>query len=735
MGVDELFERARRATVSNLKPYLDMAGTGQRAAGQFRVKWLRRGLLIFWWIAAILTGLALCVDLLFSVAGNIALRQRPGEEIALITIQSFAGSLGLTSLLFDLWVVGALSYLARVWRQRSRGGHEKAKVWRVVASVAIILGRPSTFLVAFLFSFIPNSWWLLWPIKFGLLPPLALLVSGAINIFSLYIAFTLFVLTVILLPIKIFQAVFNISNSLFLSKAQGAVFFGTMIQFWYWFTGNELPPVEEVPDDSKGARFATPKEIDALRAENGMAFGHVEGSPLLLQNEKHVLIMASTRSGKGVSLIIPHLLRYPGSAFVLDPKGENAIATGRQRGALNDKVLYLDPFGISGKPKARFNPLARFTPDNMEAESKALAAALVMGERGIRDHWTGSAQQLLAAVILHVVTSPAVLPEEKDLGTVRALLLRNINSVLELMLESDAADGLLARLASSFLQTPEKEFGSILSTAQRETEILDNPFIVASLAASGPGEEVNFADWHKGTMSVFLCLSAPKFPVFSRWLRLVLTSALDEMTDSLNPPPVPVCFMLDELATLGHLQAVENAVGLAAGYGIQLVTVFQDVAQMRDLYKGRWASFVGNAGVRAVFSLDDYETAHYWSQFMGGRLFETTSHQQDIYGMTKGQSKGETMRPLRSPERLMLEFSKDKMLVLPQGSRPIVSGRVAYFNDPALAGLWDDPRGEQEKQPEADAPPPVVAPVPQKKDDVFKKREESSKLNLPHLKK
>ncbi|MYL85309.1 type IV secretory system conjugative DNA transfer family protein, partial [Desulfovibrio aerotolerans] len=501
------------------------------------------------------------------------------------------------------------------------------------------------------------------------------------------------------------------------------VFFGTMVQFWFWFTGNELPPVEDAPDDSKGARFATPKEKAALRAESGMAFGHVDGSPLLLQNEKHVLIMASTRSGKGVSLIIPHLLRYPGSAFVLDPKGENAKATGRQRAALNDKVLYLDPFGISGKPKARFNPLSRFTPDNMEAESKALAAALVMGERGIRDHWTGSAQQLLAAVILHVVTSPAVLPEEKDLGTVRALLLKNINSVLELMLESDAADGLLARLASSFLQTPEKEFGSILSTAQRETEILDNPFIVASLAAAGPGEEVNFADWHKGTMSVFLCLSAPKFPVFNRWLRLVLTAALDEMTDSLNPPPVPVCFTLDELATLGHLQIVENAVGLSAGYGIQLVTVFQDVAQMRDLYKGRWSSFVGNAGVRAVFSLDDYETAHYWSQFMGGHLVETTNQQQDIYGMTKGQSKGEAMRPLRTTEQLMLEFAKDQMLVLPQGSRPIISDRVPYFHDPGLSGLWDDPRGDEAKKPEIPAPP-VVAPDPNNWISLTKRQEE-----------
>jgi type IV secretion system protein VirD4 len=83
---------------------------------------------------------------------------------------------------------------------------------------------------------------------------------------------------------------------------------------------------------------------------------------------------------------------------------------------------------------------------------------------------------------------------------------------------------------------------------------------------------------------------------------------------------------------LGHLTAVENAVGLAAGYGIQLVTVFQDTAQMKDLYKGRWASFIGNDGVRALFNLDDYDTAEYWSKFMGGRLVETRSTQQDIYG-------------------------------------------------------------------------------------------------------
>ena len=246
--------------------------------------------------------------------------------------------------------------------------------------------------------------------------------------------------------------------------------------------------------------------------------------------------------------------------------------------------------------------------------------------------------------------------EKKDLPTVRRRLLGELKPTLETMQEMDDADGLLHDLAISFLETPAKEFGSIVSTAQRQTDILDNPAMIACLSASGNGQEVDFSEWHRGTMTVYLCLSAPKFPVFNRWLRLVLTSALDEMTDTLNPPPLPVCFMLDELATLGHVQPIENAIGLAAGYGVQLICVFQDVAQMRDLYKGRWASFIGNAGVRALFSLDDYDTAKYWSDFVGGRIVETHSQQQDNYGLSKGQNVGETMRPLLSPEEIMLQF-------------------------------------------------------------------------------
>ena len=159
-----------------------------------------------------------------------------------------------------------------------------------------------------------------------------------------------------------------------------------------------------------------------------------------------------------MTLIIPHLLRYGGSAFVLDPKGENARATGRQRAALNGRVHYLDPFGISGKPKSRFNPLSRFTPANMEAESKALAAAMfVIDGSEKRDHWTAAAQQLLASFILYVYCSPDIPAAQKDLPTVRQLLLTNVRATLEAMTTLDVADGLVRALAISFIQTPEKE--------------------------------------------------------------------------------------------------------------------------------------------------------------------------------------------------------------------------------------------------------------------------------------
>jgi type IV secretion system protein VirD4 len=603
----------------------------------------------------------------------------------------------------SFWALLAMAIIFVIGMRPDNWRNYRSFTWLVLCGVTVA-GYPSTLvLYIFGFAFLPPIGGA--QVLYLVAPALLLPLLGTLTVMAIggviWLAAWVFIF-LLGLPLWVFDYLDkkNKEAQIRRQKKQGLADY--IMRFHLWLRHD---PVPDVPDDSKGSRFATNDETTALQNPNGAPYGYVQGRPYFLNTEKHILIQASTRSGKGVAVIIPRLLLYPGSMFVLDPKGENARATGRRRAELNGKVHYLDPFGISGKPKSRFNPLSRFTPHNMEAESKALAAALVLADT--RDHWIAAGQQLLASIIMHVYTSPNIPPEKKDLVTVRRYLLERVKPTLKAMVDSEVAGGMLAALAQSFLNTPEKELGSIISTAQRETEILDNPDVAKSLLAAGEGDEVDFADWHTGTMTVFLCLAAPKFPVFSRWLRLVLTSALDEMTEKLRPPPLPVVFMLDELATLGHLSTVENAIGLSAGYGVQIVTVFQDVAQMRDLYKGRWTSFVGNAGVRVLFNLDDFETAEYWSKFIGGRLVETLSTSEDIYGIAEKQSRGEAVRPLLTPDEIMLKFAggdrrspespggiatMGKMLLLPQGSRPIIADRVPYWEDPTLKGYWDDPR-------------------------------------------
>ena len=101
---------------------------------------------------------------------------------------------------------------------------------------------------------------------------------------------------------------------------------------------------------------------------------------------------------KGASLIIPNLIRYQGSALVIDPKGENAKATAGRRGkgtraggaGLGQDVYVIDPFGVSGVATASFNPLAELDPNSEDVVEDAglFADALITHpDRGER-HWT-----------------------------------------------------------------------------------------------------------------------------------------------------------------------------------------------------------------------------------------------------------------------------------------------------------------------------------------------------------
>jgi type IV secretory pathway TraG/TraD family ATPase VirD4 len=80
------------------------------------------------------------------------------------------------------------------------------------------------------------------------------------------------------------------------------------------------------------ARWAEVAEVRraGLLGADGVQLGRWRGEYLRHDGPDHVLCFAPTRSGKGVGLLVPTLLTWPGSAIVHDIKGENwTVGTAR----------------------------------------------------------------------------------------------------------------------------------------------------------------------------------------------------------------------------------------------------------------------------------------------------------------------------------------------------------------------------------------------------------------------
>jgi type IV secretion system protein VirD4 len=118
-------------------------------------------------------------------------------------------------------------------------------------------------------------------------------------------------------------------------------------------------------------------------------------------DDRHILTVAGSRAGKGVSLIVPALLTWPHSCIAIDPKGELATITASRRGngsAWADAmpgdggVYVLDPFkrvtGPAADYRSAFNPLADLDPDTDAGLDMAgqIADALVVQQEGAAAH-------------------------------------------------------------------------------------------------------------------------------------------------------------------------------------------------------------------------------------------------------------------------------------------------------------------------------------------------------------
>ncbi len=471
---------------------------------------------------------------------------------------------------------------------------------------------------------------------------------------------------------------------------------GGLIGFLKWRAS-----VAGVVSDAHGsARYSRADEVRrTLGGSEGLIVGRaLKGGALLRYGgPAHLLTIAPTRSGKGVGAIIPNLLTADRSVLCIDPKGENARIRARARSRLGP-VYVLDPFEVSDQPSAAFNPLSALDADSLDlAEDAALIAeALVydpphqVGEA----HWNEEAKALIAGLILHVVTTAS--PHLRSLATVRDLLTGSpeaFRKLLEAMQASGAAGGLVARAANRHLGKSDREATGVLSAAQRHTHFLDSPRMARVLERS----DFSFADLKAGVVSVFLVLPPERLGTHARWLRLLVVQAIGALArvpQGAAADAKSVLLMLDEFAALGHLEPVERAFGLMAGYGVQLWAILQDLHQLKSAYGDHAGTFLANAGVIQVFNVADIDTATWVSRSMGTATEayytsgQTTTHTPGKFFAGQGNSTNLNLarRDLATPDEVM-RMNEHQLLLLRPGENPTVATKIRYYSDPEFRGL------------------------------------------------
>ncbi len=437
------------------------------------------------------------------------------------------------------------------------------------------------------------------------------------------------------------------------------------------------------------ARWARPDEVKSagLLGPDGVVLGKLDRTYLRHDGPEHVLCFAPTRSGKGVGLVVPSLLTWPGSAIVHDIKGENWQLTAGFR-ARHGRVLLFDP---TNAKSAAYNPLLEVRRGEWEVRDVQNIADILVDPEGSlekRNHWEKTSHALLVGAILHVLYAEA----DKTLAGVAAFLSdpkRPIESTLAAMMKTahlgDAGPHpVIASAARELLNKSDNERSGVLSTAMSFLGLYRDPVVAAVTRRC----DWRIADIVGGVRPSTLYLVVPPSDIARTkpLIRLILNQVGRRLTEDMQAKGGRhrLLLMLDEFPALGRLDFFESALAFMAGYGLKSFLIAQSLNQIEKAY-GPNNSILDNCHVRVSFATNDERTAKRVSDALGTAtemraMKNYAGHRLSPWLGHLMVSRSETARPLLTPGEVMQLPPADE-IVMVAGTPPIRAKKARYYED------------------------------------------------------
>ena len=488
------------------------------------------------------------------------------------------------------------------------------------------------------------------------------------------------------------------------------------------------------------ARWATFKDIRKARLfrKNGVVIGGIKTKSgkvreLRHNGPEHVLAFAPTRTGKGVSIILPTLLSWTESVLILDIKGENFAKTAGWRASLGHRVCRFDPTNPEPSETIRFNPLAevRITSRRDIADCQNIANMVIDPDgKGIAgNYWREEGWGWLSVVLLHVlykvmkeenriacfddvniflsgistVKPPAEALEaaregaSKEVSDDQMSAQDNFVKILEAMAEYDHGyahvNKEVRRGANSLAIKAPQERSGVHSNAKTQLTLYADPIIAENTAVS----DFRLDDLMNGKtpMSLYLAFSPADKDRLVPLIRIMMNLFLRRLTEKMEFEDGKtkrgfkhrLLLMLDEFPAIGKLEIFEDALAFMAGYGIKAFIIIQNIEQLWKKY-GKDESIFPNCHIRTAFTPNKFGTAELLSKLTGKQtIVQRKQSQSGKAGSFTGSNSAnihETSRDLMTPDEIMrlpmLDVDEDgKRPPVPGDSLIFVAGRPAIY--------------------------------------------------------
>lgn len=420
--------------------------------------------------------------------------------------------------------------------------------------------------------------------------------------------------------------------------------------------------------------------------------GRLTGQTLLTYGgPEHMILYAPTRSGKGVSVVIPNLLNWPDSAVVLDIKKENWTKTAGFRAANGQDVFLFDPLEPNSRTH-RWNPLASVRRcTEMQVDDLQRLAALFIPVSDKDPFFDLSARNAFVGVGGYLAETPEL---PFTLGEIyRQLTLSSdfVKTWRQRISERQARGNPLSiqtiSVLNDFMSKSENTFEGVKGSITSHLGLYVNPLVDRATSAS----DFDFSDLRKKRMTVYVGITPNNIgrlsPLFNLFFQSCVDANMQELPEHNPALKYKVLMCMDEFAAAGKMQSFKDGIAFFAGYGLKVLTILQSPSQLSDIY-GRDAAdvYMANAGVEIVFAPKLQKDAKELSDTLGTRGVDAMSEtRQKHFAQQKGASvnTSQARRDLMMPQELRA-LDQSKEIILVSGHPPVMANKLRYYAEAAF---------------------------------------------------